>query len=1183
MANESHSSDTDKQTSGVTIGSVMGGIYKSIIAGRDVIFPGGTEQQRAQRNRQAMLELVKNTWVKGVLEQSLHGAAMIELGMEERADAVERPWDMVLQRPDQPNRSLPRGTKMVDVFDEMNRALLILGEPGSGKTTMLLELARQTIAHAEGDPAQPIPVVFNLSSWVEKRQSISDWLVDELNAKYNIPKRVARPWIENDDLLVLLDGLDEVRLEHRNACVKAINGFRREHGLAPIAVCSRVADYEVLTTRLNLQGAILLQPLTPQQIDDYLAAAGAKLSVLRTALRQDAILQELARSPLMLSVMSLVYQDIPAEVLATGQLDSAEARRRHLFAAYVDHMFRRPRADRDYTPGQTVSRLTWLAQEMAEHNQSVFLIEGLQPSWLSTRARRWFYVVSSRLLGGLLIGLSFVLSFIVAGLGGFQDWILSLPGWLGAALVVVLIDGLRFEWRDRHPTPTTPRKLRYWQSASNVVLTGLSAALGFWLASMLVFGLSTDLVLLSQILLVSLVLSGLPFGLVFGLRGRWQSATKDIQTVESLSWSWRRSLQTASAVGVILTGIIFAVTSSMREREASLWDGNGNLITSLRSQADGLRWVSFSPDGSRFVIMSHDGETSPLWDGTDGTRVAALNGHGAFFNADGMRIVTVDSDNTTRLWNGIDGTLIATFEGTAGVGWSASLSPDGSRLATVGPDDTVWLWDGMDGTPIASLKGSTACFNPDGSRILTDGGDGTTWLWNATDGTFITAVRGYTDMGQSSSFSPDGSRLLTANYTGTTSWLWDGTGGRYIAALKGYPVSEWSASFNTDGTRIVTVGGDDTTMLWSGSDGTLIAALEGLPVSDWSASFNADGTRIVTVGSDDTTRLWNAMDGTHIAILNGHPVPESSAGFNAHGTRIVTAGTNGIARLWNGMDGAPVAPLEGHAGAVELVAFSPDGTRIIVTTDSIALLWDGADGAFINTLQGHTRSIESAKFNRDGTLIVTTSYDGTAQLWDGVNGMPVATLQGDLEWIESASFSPDGARIVTTSRKADLRSLSAVGLLLGLVFGLFNGLRGDIRETKTSPNQGISLSARNALVMGTIGGLGVVLISAILTIVATFLLDEFDFSDFRSLFPGFLFLLGLFGGFFSLWYGGLDVIQHFVLRLILCLTGHIPWNYARFLDYAAERIFLRKVGGGYIFVHRLLQEYFATRSVERAS
>ena len=36
-----------------------------------------------------------------------------------------------------------------------------------------------------------------------------------------------------------------------------------------------------------------------------------------------------------------------------------------------------------------------------------------------------------------------------------------------------------------------------------------------------------------------------------------------------------------------------------------------------------------------------------------------------------------------------------------------------------------------------------------------------------------------------------------------------------------------------------------------------------------------------------------------------------------------------------------------------------------------------------------------------------------------------------------------------------------------------------------------------------------------------------------------------------------------------------PWRYADFLDYAAERILLRKVGGGYMFIHRYLLDYFA--------
>ena len=44
--------------------------------------------------------------------------------------------------------------------------------------------------------------------------------------------------------------------------------------------------------------------------------------------------------------------------------------------------------------------------------------------------------------------------------------------------------------------------------------------------------------------------------------------------------------------------------------------------------------------------------------------------------------------------------------------------------------------------------------------------------------------------------------------------------------------------------------------------------------------------------------------------------------------------------------------------------------------------------------------------------------------------------------------------------------------------------------------------------------------------------------------------------------------------------SYIPWNYAHFLDYCHERIFLRNVGGGYIFIHRMLLEHFANMTDE---
>jgi hypothetical protein len=56
--------------------------------------------------------------------------------------------------------------------------------------------------------------------------------------------------------------------------------------------------------------------------------------------------------------------------------------------------------------------------------------------------------------------------------------------------------------------------------------------------------------------------------------------------------------------------------------------------------------------------------------------------------------------------------------------------------------------------------------------------------------------------------------------------------------------------------------------------------------------------------------------------------------------------------------------------------------------------------------------------------------------------------------------------------------------------------------------------------------------------------------------------------------GGLAVLRHGILRLLLRCAGVVPRHYVRFLDEAASCILLRKVGGGYSFIHRLLLDYF---------
>ena len=123
------------------------------------------------------------------------------------------------------------------------------------------------------------------------------------------------------------------------------------------------------------------------------------------------MLQELAQTPLMLSIMSLACQGAGGNELARQKGDSPEERRKQIFRLYVEQMFQRKGTTSLVFPKEKIiGWLSWLAGKMREHSQSVFLVEGLQPSWLGTRAKRVAYgtvvALSLGLIFGLIIGLT---------------------------------------------------------------------------------------------------------------------------------------------------------------------------------------------------------------------------------------------------------------------------------------------------------------------------------------------------------------------------------------------------------------------------------------------------------------------------------------------------------------------------------------------------------------------------------------------------------------------------------------------------------------------------------------------------------------------------------------------------------------------------------------------------------
>lgn len=518
-----------------------------------VLFPDLVQQDSPEgmdrRNLKLLLDKVNKSWIEGVLEKSVHDS---ELGLQERPDAVEDPWQLDVLEARVETRELSTA-KISELFEENQGSLLILGAPGSGKTLAMLRLARDLVARAESDPAQPVPVVFPLSSWSAKKyRDLSDWLVDELNTKYHIPKEIGRPWIAATRLTLLLDGLDEVRAEDRTACVEAINEFHKKY-ISFIVVTSRLREYDELTVRLNLGGAVALQPLTPAQVSESLSAGGPASETLGNLLQQEPALRELARTPLMLSVMKVAYEDFPAVSTSGKNLNSPGAWKEHLFNLYVEHVLSWKGGRSHYAPEQTTGWLSWLAKRLSQHGQTVFQIDQMQPSWLSTPGQRWMYAVVSRLVVGVIVGLS------MAPFGLMESLRAALLVGLIGGTAVGCVTGLPFGSSGKQVSESSSRYMRPW---INVLIVGLGSGIIFGLAAdfvkwILPTGASLDL--FDDTFWTNASYGGFFFAVTFRLQSRGERLDEDIQTVEAIRWS-RPGLLAGALIGLLLAvmGTLFS-------------------------------------------------------------------------------------------------------------------------------------------------------------------------------------------------------------------------------------------------------------------------------------------------------------------------------------------------------------------------------------------------------------------------------------------------------------------------------------------------------------------------------------------------------------------------------------------------------------------------------------------------
>lgn len=455
---------------------------------------------------------------------------------------VPRLWEVEVKVGKQPSQRLSEEQKVLEFFagGAFAGIMLILGAPGAGKTTTLLELAATWANSSDSS----VPVLLDLGSW-RSRQPVRKWLLAQVSAKYGVSLAVVRQLLDEGKLVLLLDGLDELAPALQEECLQQLNHLHEVLPSLRLVVCARHDWYQQCHHRLRLYGAVGLQPLQTHQIEEYLLATRSRQ--LWYQIVDVPVLLTLAKNPLLLNLMVWANEEIL--INSWKRLETKRERREYVLNAFI-------RRQLNYCPGQPWYRerqkptpeqargwLGWLADQMQERAIVEFSVANM-------------VFPGERSPQGLIYTVGIVLLLVFAytlcfGVLNHHQW-----GWIYAVIYGIIGGGsgaIASVKASQPPIPATSTQFLWFAALKGIIIA--ASGLLSWQILTLLPGLDSNpdypvAVLMFAALIAPVV--GSVGGILAAMPGIESLAHRFILwRLGNMPWNCRRFLNYAAACGFL--------------------------------------------------------------------------------------------------------------------------------------------------------------------------------------------------------------------------------------------------------------------------------------------------------------------------------------------------------------------------------------------------------------------------------------------------------------------------------------------------------------------------------------------------------------------------------------------------------------------------------------------------------
>src|SRR4028119_280729 len=198
-----------------------------------------------------------------------------------------------------------------------NANLMVVGKPGSGKTTYLQRVVME--CNAGNLQAHRIPVLIKLREFVDDGREVAYSLDDYLEGCWRLSDAETQLVLDRGGALVLLDGLDEVTGEDGKNIAKEIKRFARAYPQVQVIVTCRTQSQESRFERFDYvevadfnesQARAFAQHWYKAVMGDESGGLAKAEEFLRLLfLEENKSIRELAITPILLSLTCAVFHE----------------------------------------------------------------------------------------------------------------------------------------------------------------------------------------------------------------------------------------------------------------------------------------------------------------------------------------------------------------------------------------------------------------------------------------------------------------------------------------------------------------------------------------------------------------------------------------------------------------------------------------------------------------------------------------------------------------------------------------------------------------------------------------------------------------------------------------------------------------------------------------------------------